>query len=82
MLTNTDNIMKYVEAHDTIDNETLLNLAEVSLEAVYPSIKRNLPKECDACGKAFTAPRSDTKFCSAACKQKAYRARQAGRQAQ
>ena len=33
-------------------------------------------KECKGCEKAFTAPRSDTKFCSAACKQKAYRVRQ------
>lgn len=34
-------------------------------------------KKCGECGKAFTAPRSDTKFCRAACKQKAYRTRQA-----
>lgn len=39
-------------------------------------------KECNECGKAFTAPRSDTKFCTTTCKQKAYRARQAERQAQ
>ncbi len=43
---------------------------------------RNRQKECDGCSKAFTAPRSDTKFCSTACKQKAYRQRQAERQAQ
>ncbi len=39
MLTNTDNIVKHVELHDKIDNETLLGLAEISLNAVYPSIK-------------------------------------------
>ena len=36
---------------------------------------KNRQKNCNQCGKAFTAPRSDTKFCSAACKQKAYRQR-------
>ena len=34
-------------------------------------------KVCGECKKSFKAPRSDTKFCSTVCKQKAYRARQA-----
>ena len=75
MLSNTNNILNYLETYNKIENEILLGLAEISLEAAYPSIKRNLLKECDVCGKAFTAPRSDTKFCSSACKQKAYRLR-------
>ena len=33
-------------------------------------------KQCSSCTREFVAPRKDTKFCSAACKQKAYRARQ------
>ena len=33
-------------------------------------------KECGQCSESFLAPRSDTKFCSVACKQRAYRARQ------
>jgi hypothetical protein len=32
-------------------------------------------KVCEVCGKEFTAKRAHTKTCSAACKQKAYRAR-------
>jgi hypothetical protein len=32
-------------------------------------------KVCEVCGKPFTATRSDTKTCTAACKQKAYRQR-------
>ena len=32
-------------------------------------------KVCDLCDTEFLAPRSDKKFCSATCKQKAYRAR-------
>jgi len=39
-------------------------------------------KTCIGCETDFLAPRSDTKFCSAACKQKAYRARQTERQGQ
>ena len=39
-------------------------------------------KTCIGCETEFLAPRSDTKFCSAACKQKAYRARQTERQGQ
>ena len=38
--------------------------------------QKTCQKECGECEKSFTAPRSDTKFCSAACKQKAYRVRQ------
>ena len=36
---------------------------------------KNRQKKCNQCGKAFTATRSDTRFCNAACKQKAYRQR-------
>ena len=32
--------------------------------------------ECEDCGKSFEADRNDAKFCSSACKQKAYRKRQ------
>ncbi len=37
--------------------------------------KISCQKNCGICDKPFTAPRSDTKYCSAACKQKAYRVR-------
>ena len=37
---------------------------------------KNRQKECNECGQAFTAPRSDTKFCTSACKQRAFRQRQ------
>jgi len=32
-------------------------------------------KTCNECGRDFLAPRSDSKFCSSACKQRAYRDR-------
>jgi hypothetical protein len=32
-------------------------------------------RDCEECGEAFVATRSDAKHCSAACKQKAYRAK-------
>jgi hypothetical protein len=32
---------------------------------------------CDPCGEPFTPPRADGRYCSAACRQKAYRARKA-----
>jgi hypothetical protein len=32
-------------------------------------------RQCDECGETFTPDRSDAKFCSVACKQKAYRKR-------
>ena len=31
--------------------------------------------ECQQCGDTFTPDRSDAKYCSAACKQRAYRQR-------
>ena len=37
--------------------------------------QRYLAKTCEVCAKEFTAKRVDTKTCSAACKQKAYRDR-------
>lgn len=36
-----------------------------------------VPRPCDTCGDTFTPPRSDGRYCSAACRQKAYRARRA-----
>jgi hypothetical protein len=32
---------------------------------------------CEWCGEPFAATRADARYCSAACKQKAYRARRA-----
>jgi len=34
---------------------------------------------CQTCGDPFTPPRSDGRYCSPACRQKAYRARRGGR---
>jgi hypothetical protein len=39
---------------------------------------KNRQKQCAQCGAGFTGTRSDSKFCSAACKQKDYRQRIAG----
>jgi hypothetical protein len=36
-------------------------------------------RSCRGCGTLFTPPRSDGKYCSAACRQKAYRQRVGGR---
>jgi len=38
------------------------------------------PIACFACGRVFAAPRSDAKFCSDACRQRAYRARKGRRE--
>jgi len=35
----------------------------------------SLQKKCVVCGKSFTAKRADTRYCSPACKQSAYRKR-------
>ena len=35
---------------------------------------------CEECGRMFTPKRSDAKYCSNACRQKAYRSRQSGSQ--
>lgn len=35
--------------------------------------------ECDGCGQTFSAIRSDARYCSSACRQRAYRQRRAGR---
>jgi hypothetical protein len=40
--------------------------------------QRFLAKTCEVCGEAFTATRVDTKTCSPACRQRAYRRRKAG----
>ena len=37
-----------------------------------------IARPCDACGDTFTPPRSDGRYCSSACRQKAYRRRKAG----
>ena len=36
------------------------------------------PRTCDACGAAFTPPRKDGRYCSPACRQRAYRHRTRG----
>ena len=33
-------------------------------------------RDCESCGDTFTPPRSDARYCSPACRQKAYRERQ------
>jgi hypothetical protein len=50
-------------------------------DEVYWSRSRRKPKAkktCEVCDKEFTAKRVDTKTCSPACKQKAYRQRVKG----
>src|SRR5690606_4489879 len=35
-------------------------------------------RDCQTCGERFTPPRSDGRYCSPACRQKAYRRRRGG----
>jgi hypothetical protein len=35
-------------------------------------------RSCDVCGKTFTPPRCDGRYCSSACRQSAYRGRKPG----
>lgn len=39
---------------------------------------RPAPRECAACGSTFTPSRADARYCSPACRQRAYRARRSG----
>jgi hypothetical protein len=39
--------------------------------------ERRADRACDSCGETFTPPRSDGRYCSPACRQRAYRERQA-----
>lgn len=39
------------------------------------AVKRSTSVKCDVCAKVFAAPRSDAKYCSSPCRQKAYRKR-------
>jgi hypothetical protein len=47
---------------------------ECALRAYYPK-RRTAARACAACGKSFVPRRADTRFCSAACRQRAYRIR-------
>jgi hypothetical protein len=46
--------------------------------ARYFSIPRS-GLTCQVCGRIFQPPRSDAKYCSSACRQKAYRTRVTGK---
>ncbi len=43
------------------------------------ALKRKPERPCDGCGQDFTPARSDSLYCSAGCRQRAYRQRQAER---
>ncbi len=51
--------------------------ADMTLRITNLSPPRHCREKVCACGKAFTATRSDAKHCSAACRQQAYRRRKA-----
>ena len=38
---------------------------------------RRADRTCASCGETFTPPRSDGRYCAAACRQRAFRARRA-----
>jgi hypothetical protein len=40
--------------------------------------RKSAPTSCAGCGETFTPKRSDARYCSAACKQRAYRRRNGG----
>ena len=49
------------------------------LEWLHNEIKERYPgPECAQCGEHFEPKRSDSRYCSSACRQKAYRERSAG----
>ena len=47
--------------------------SRAGMKAITERNREHLDKTCPVCGKAFTAARRDTKYCSKACKQMAYR---------
>lgn len=49
---------------------------QVAIKAA--ALRDGTTRNCEGCGESFTPARSDAKYCSPACKQKAYRARMAG----
>jgi hypothetical protein len=48
---------------------------QLALSVPATSQQRRQGMTCKQCGKAFMAPRNDARFCSSACRQRAYRIR-------
>jgi hypothetical protein len=48
--------------------------------SVTPPLRRVVRQErsCAVCGETFTPPRCDGRYCSSACRQRAYRGRKVG----
>lgn len=51
---------------------------EANLQRQRERRARERRTDCETCGETFTPARSDAKYCSDACRQKAYRERKAG----
>ena len=63
------------KAANNPDNVTVTDIVTDNVTVTDNIIKRNTDKSnvCIECNKPFQAKRSDSKFCSQACKQKHYR---------
>jgi hypothetical protein len=48
---------------------------ECARRAYYPNHRPAVVRACASCGEQFTPKRGDARFCSIACKQRAYRIR-------
>jgi hypothetical protein len=51
--------------------------APAAAASAYEARHGHLRRDCAQCGRAYTPPRNDGRYCSAACKQRAYRRRHA-----
>lgn len=70
----TRRVRRHTFCSDTCEKEY-----HIQRQAAERRRKADLEKRCPVCEEDFTAGRSDARYCSNACKQRAYRRRKAGK---